>query len=409
MALLDRLALRDWRHLSGMFFVSTLLESLALGHMTAFTPLFLRDDLKMAPEDVGVWTGLLAAATFAVAFPLAPLWGSLAERYSRKLIIVRSQYIEAVGYTLCGLAPDLSWFILARLLLGLTFGNIAIVIATQSLITPDRRVASAISIVQAATPIAISFGPPLGALLLPAIGLRGLFIADGIGCLVAGLLVTLLMPEPPGRDTKSRVLTNMKRSLSVVWRRPAVRMNFGAWYFGAGGLRVADSYLPVRIAELAPLDPAGAIGVILGAYGVVTTLATWATGRIVDRFGTTLLAVHGARDDLDPGNCGCAVAVAGRGIHDSPRVPTRTHAHRPLRTPHPGPGEITACAGHEPHTATAQLLVLQPSVARSRGGKLRNGRRYRRWRTRLRGRGVDRSFPAFADRVRATQRRRGGD
>lgn len=288
-ALLQRTALRDWRAVTGLFFTSTLLESFAMGHLEAFTPLFLRDELGLASEQVAVWTGLLSAASFAIGFPLSPFWGSLAERYSRRLIIVRSQYIEALGYTLSGLAPDLTWFLLARLLLGLTFGNIAVVIATQSLLTPERRVASGISLVQAANPIALSLGPPVGALLVPYVGLRGLFIADGLLCLLAALLVTFLMPEPTRRGPARGVMASLRGAVGMVWRRAELRWNFAAWFLTRGAMSVAGSYLPVRIAELARGDPAQAIGFILGGFGLLTTLFTWAAGRLVDRVGAAVL------------------------------------------------------------------------------------------------------------------------
>ncbi len=288
-ALLERLAVRDWRAITALFATSTLLESLAIGHLTAFTPLFLRNDLHLPESEIAPWTGLLTAATFAVAFPLAPLWGSLAERYSRKLIIVRSQYIEAIAYAMCSFSPDLLWFFISRVVLGLTFGNIAIVIATQSLLTPDRRMASAIAVVQAANPIAVSIGPPVGAALLPVIGIRGLLLIDGVGCLLAAVLVTLFMPEPPGRNKRTRVLANMRGSMEMVWHRPVLRWNFTSWYLTRGGSGIIETYLPVRIGELAPLDPAPAIGLVLGVYGVLTTLATWLTGRFVDRIGPARL------------------------------------------------------------------------------------------------------------------------
>jgi MFS transporter, DHA1 family, multidrug resistance protein len=285
---LERIAFRQWRAITGLFLVSTLLESLAIGHLTAFTPLFLRDELHLPQSDVAAWTGLLTAATFAVAFPLAPLWGSLAERYSRKLVIVRSQYVEAVAYVMCAFSPDLAWLLAARLLLGLTFGNIAIVIASQTLLTPERRMATAIAIVQAANPIALSIGPPLGAAILPHVGIRGLFVADGVGCLLAALLVTLFMPEPPGRNRRARVLASMRGSVEVVWRRPVLRWNFVSWYLTRGSVGVLDTYLPVRIGELVP-DPAPVIGGVLGVYGALTTVATWVTGRVVDRVGAARL------------------------------------------------------------------------------------------------------------------------
>lgn len=287
--LLERAALRDWRAVTALFFTTTLLEALALGHLTAFTPLFLKDELHLPPGQIGPWTGLLSAATFAVAFPLAPFWGALAERYSRKLIVVRSQYIEAVGYILCGFAPDLGWFLAARLLLGLTFGNVAIVIASQSLLIPERCLASGIGLVQAAFPIATSVAAPLGALLLAGIGLRGLFIVDGIACLLAGLLVTFLMPEPPERDRQKSVVANMRGMFALVWRRPALRWNFLAWYLTRGSAAVVESYLPVRITELVQPDPAPAIALVLGISGLITSLVTAATGWIVDRLGSTRL------------------------------------------------------------------------------------------------------------------------
>src|ERR671934_950433 len=104
-SILERTAVRDWRAVTALFLCSTFLESLAIGHLTAFTPLYLRDALHLPRAEIGPWTGLLSAATFAVAFPLAPLWGALAERYSRKLVIVRSQLIEAVAYTVCAWSP----------------------------------------------------------------------------------------------------------------------------------------------------------------------------------------------------------------------------------------------------------------------------------------------------------------
>jgi len=149
----------------------------------------------------------------------------------------------------------------------LTGGDDGKVVATQTLLTPDRRVASAISVVQAANPIALSIGPPLGALLLPWIGIRQLFMVDGAACLVAALLVTLLMPEPEGRNASAPILANMRATVTTVWRRPVIRLNFLAWYLTRGAMGVVDTYLPVRIGELVPADPAPAIGLVLGAFG----------------------------------------------------------------------------------------------------------------------------------------------
>jgi DHA1 family multidrug resistance protein-like MFS transporter len=274
---------KGWKAVTGLFLATTILESVAMGHLNAYTPLYL-GEMGLAPEEVSRWTGLLYGAMMATAFPLAPFWGALAERYSRRLIIVRSQYFEAVAYLIMALAPGIWWVVVARLLLGLTFGNIAVVIATQTMLTPRRHMGTAIAIIQVAAPIAASLGPPLGAGLIGMIGVRGLLVLDAIMALTAALLITFLMPEPAEARRKTSVLARTRESMVSVWNRPSVRWNFLCWYLSVGARAVVDVYLPVRIAEVTD-DPAPAIGLILGVSGIMTALGTWVAARLVDDAG----------------------------------------------------------------------------------------------------------------------------
>jgi predicted MFS family arabinose efflux permease len=279
--------LRGWQAVTTLFFLTTTLESMAMGHLTAFTPLYLQE-FGLEPDEVARWTGLLTALMMGVAFPLAPLWGALAERYARKPVVLRSQLVEALAFTLLAFAPDLTWVIVARLLLGLSFGNVSVLIATQSLLTPTARLGSAIATVQAAMPIAASIGPPLGATLLPALGPRGLFLLDAAVCLLAAVLIAVLMPEAHSPRTSTPVLRVAGQTLARVWRRPPLRWNFVAWFLTRGALAVLNAYIPVQIIRLAD-DPAPAIGLVLGVYGVIMAAATWGGGLVVDRVGPTRL------------------------------------------------------------------------------------------------------------------------
>ncbi len=275
--------MRDWRVVNGLFLCTTILEGLAFGHVNAYSPLHLAE-IGLTPAEVSAWTGILYAAMTAVAFPLAPFWGALAERYSRRVVIVRSQYLAAAAYVLLAFAPDVWWMLAARLLLGLTFGNVAVVIATQAAFTPPRQVGTAIATIQAAMPIAASIGPPAGAALIEVVGIRGLFLVDAAMALTAALLVTFLMPEPAKSERKASVLTRTGETLSLVWQQPAIRWNFICWFLSIGSRAVVEVYLPVRIAETTD-DPAPAIGMILGVAGIITAVATFASAKLVDDHG----------------------------------------------------------------------------------------------------------------------------
>ncbi|HLH25165.1 MAG TPA: MFS transporter [Chloroflexota bacterium] len=287
--------MRDWRAVAGLFFLTCSLEALAQGHLNAFTPIYLRQ-FGLSTEEIAQWAGLLTMFTMLIAFPLAPLWGALAERYARKPVVVRSQLIEAVAYGILAWAPDLHWVIFARLLLGLTFGNVAVIIATQTLLTPNRYMANAISTVQAAINIASSAGPPLGAFLLPHVGARGLFAFDALVCLAAGLLNTAFMPEPDTPRSDAPVLAMAGRTIATVWQRPLLRWNFIGWFLTRGALQILSVYIPVQIVHISA-DPAPAIGLVMGVYGAIMAVGTWAAGFLVGRTGPTrlfLLSMAGA-------------------------------------------------------------------------------------------------------------------
>jgi DHA1 family multidrug resistance protein-like MFS transporter len=264
-----------------LFLVCSAVQSAAEGHVNAFTPLLLRD-LGLTPTEIAVWTGLLVAMMMGTALPLAPFWGVLAERYAQRPMILRGYLLLAVALLILAWADDVRWLVVARVLMGLCFGTGGLVIAAQAMITPGNRLGTAIATVQAANPIAASLGPPLGALAIPHIGLRGLFIVDAAVVLAAALALGFFTPEPANRVKRGSVLGRTGEVLGLVWSLRPIRWNFFSSFLARGGTSVIDAYLPVRITQLAP-DPVTAIGWILGIFGAVTTGAVWLVGRLVDR------------------------------------------------------------------------------------------------------------------------------
>jgi DHA1 family multidrug resistance protein-like MFS transporter len=277
----------SWRGMNVAFLCCASVQFTVEGHVNAFTPLLLTD-LELSPEEVATWSGLLFGIMMATALPLAPFWGVLAERFSRRWIVLRAYYLLAVAMLVAAWAPDIRALVLVRVLMGLCFGTIAVVIAVQAMLTPRNRIGSAIATVQAAMPISASLGPPLGSLAIPVIGLRGLFLLDAAIALAAALALTVLMPEPAERVKKGSVLGRTGEVIAMVWANPMIRWNFASAFLTRGALAALDAYLPVRITQVAE-DPATAIGWILGIYGVLTTAATWFVGRIIDRSDETKL------------------------------------------------------------------------------------------------------------------------
>lgn len=271
----------SWRGVNTLLLATSTVMFATEGHLIAFTPLQLRE-LGLEDAEIGVWTGILVAVTMSTAVPLGPFWGVLAERFSRRAILLRTYVILALSLLVAAWAEDLTWLVVARGIIGLSYGVGGVITATQAMVTPPRHIGRAVATVQTAMPIAASIGPPLGALAIPEIGLHGLYVIDAIMALIAGAVVAVLLPEPKDTVKPTSVMGRMGEVMQIAWTTKPVRWNLANQFLVRAGAGTVESYLSVRITQVAA-DPAFAIGWIFGAYGVVTTLSTWLIGRLADR------------------------------------------------------------------------------------------------------------------------------
>jgi predicted MFS family arabinose efflux permease len=225
--------------------------------------------------------------------------------------------------------------------------------------------------VQAAMPIAGSLGPPLGALVIPYIGLRGLFAADAVANFLAVAALFLLMPEPVGPPRgEASVLRRTGQVLRVAWTLETARWNFLCAAALRGATAVVDSYLPVRITQVAA-DPTVAIGWILGIYGALTAVATWYVGRLI----------QGAREAMIYTRAMFAATLLTAGLAAAPSIwplaviailrsvpvafgNTVLHAHNARTLP---PAHQTAVLGMSPMPRNLGALVL-PFLAATAAG-----------------------------------------
>ena len=268
-----------------------MLEISAWGHGQAFGPLFIERELGVPEDEVARWTGILAAAPLLVAAPLAPFWGVLGDRYSRKMIVLRCFLAAAVGYVLAMLAQSVWQYLGIRLLLGLTFGSNAIIVAILATVVPHRHLGLTIGITQMVFPIGNSIGPLFGSALIEWFGLRGMFAIDALIAFSSFLMVVLLYREPPRRqDTSQGIFRRLGTVAGVVWRERPIRLTFVLFFLFAGGWGLVTPFMPLLIARVYHGENvATVIGLILAGYGALAAIAAPVAGRLADRLGPTRL------------------------------------------------------------------------------------------------------------------------
>src|SRR5436190_8171808 len=168
-----------WQRSALLLALASFVETLGFGHLGSFTPIYLQQ-LGVPAEAVPAWTGILSASSFILGLPLAPLWGVWADRYSRKLIIIRSTLGEGLIFFLFAMAVEPWHLLVARMLVGIILGNTGVMYAMLADLAPRRQLAFAIGWISAGGTLGMSVGPFVGGWALSWISLSQLYLFDAV-------------------------------------------------------------------------------------------------------------------------------------------------------------------------------------------------------------------------------------
>lgn len=276
----------DWRRLTAVFVVVSFIETVGFGHFFAFLPILVRD-LGVAGPAAATTVGFLSATALLLGLPLVPFWGAWADRYSRKVVVVRSALVEGVLFLLLSQVTAIWQVFVLIPLAGLNLGNTGVMLAELTDRTPRQRLGFSMSLVGTAGPLGIALGPALGGAIADARGVQILFLIDAVLTGFAMVLLLVLYHERKDRPrTSLGVRQLVRRSLTAVLRTPVARAVFLASFLLLLGQRVVFPFLALFVERLnGPVLLATTVGLVAGAYGIAASIGSPLAGRLGDRIG----------------------------------------------------------------------------------------------------------------------------
>ncbi len=147
------------------------------------------------PTIVGELGGVDLMLWVTTAYVLAgtvvmPVYGKLGDLLGRKPLFIAAMSVFVAGCLLGGLAPDMTWLIVARAVQGLGGGGLLILIqAIIADVVPARERAASMTVVGAVFALSAMLGPVLGGWLTEGLGWRWAFWINlplGVAAIVAG-------------------------------------------------------------------------------------------------------------------------------------------------------------------------------------------------------------------------------
>ena len=144
--------------------------------------------------DLAIWVGVLEAVNGLCAFLVAPFLGRLSDRFGRRPVIIAAAFGAAFAMTLFGIGGAIWVLVLARVIQGVTAGDLPALFAYLADITPPEKRAQRFGLLGALSGIGMMIGPAIGG-LLAAVSLQLPVFLTAAVALTIGILSIFLLPE----------------------------------------------------------------------------------------------------------------------------------------------------------------------------------------------------------------------
>jgi len=276
----------NWKRNLAIAWIGCFLTGAAFSLVMPFLPLYIEQLGVSGHSALNIWSGLVFSITFLFSAIASPLWGGLADRKGRKLMLLRSALGMAIVMMLMGLAQNIWHLLILRACLGLLGGfipNANALIATQM---PRNKSGWALGTLSTGGVSGALLGPLAGGLLADSYGLRPVFFITAAVLFICFLLTLFCIRENFTPVTKKEML----HAREVIGSLKSPRLVLS--------LFITTLIIQVATGSIAPIltlyvrDLAGDVsniafisGMIASVPGVAALLSAPRLGKLGDRIG----------------------------------------------------------------------------------------------------------------------------
>jgi DHA1 family multidrug resistance protein-like MFS transporter len=279
-----------WKQSLWILWVANFAIMCGMNLVLPFLPLYIEQLGVHQLADVERWTGWVVAAQFITSFLTQPLWGAIADKRGRKIMLLRAGLGMAVVTALMGIVTA-PWQLLAlRLLNGFFSGFISMAVSLQASITPTEHSGRALGTLQTGAIAGSLIGPLIGGLLAEFIGYSNVFFFTGGLILCAGIVVLIFIHE----DHKPAAMKKDKQRTQWSLFRPLLPV-FAASLITQIGMMSIEPIVTVYAKTLYVGSHLELLaGLVVAITGIANLFGAPTLGRLGDRIGqrkTLMLAL----------------------------------------------------------------------------------------------------------------------
>jgi DHA1 family multidrug resistance protein-like MFS transporter len=277
-----------------IMFFAQMISMIGFSSIFPFLPLYVHSLGTVTSLSEELCAGLVYSGQAFTMMIASPIWGTLADRWGRKIMVERAMFGGAAVLTLMAFVRSGEELVALRMLQGAVTGTIGAASALVAATAPRGRIGYAMGLMHAGMGLGLGLGPVIGGTVADTFGYRAAFYITGALLAVAGLVVWVGVKEQfvPNASTKGKQKTffgHWRRMLSA----PGVMLVYSLRFINQMGRIIYMPVLPLFVLSLIENQAFGNsfTGMVLGVSAAAAALFSVYFGRLGDRVGYRLMLV----------------------------------------------------------------------------------------------------------------------
>jgi DHA1 family multidrug resistance protein-like MFS transporter len=273
----------------------TFVAGMAFSEIMPFLSLFISQLGEFSKQQITFYSGLAFAADYAVAAISAPLWGIVADKKGRKIMLLRASLGMAVAMGLMGFVTAVWQLVALRALQGVFAGFISNAQALVASQTPRKYSGRALSTLITGAVSGNLFGPVVGGVLAQLFSIRNTFFITA-GLLIGAFLLSLFFVQEHFKPVEHHREPGASRNPLAAFQNPKliIVMLCSTMIVQLGNASIAP-IISLYVQEL--MHHTGPIAVVAGIIaalpGISNILAAPRLGRYGDEHGSGKVLLFG--------------------------------------------------------------------------------------------------------------------
>jgi len=260
-------------------------SGIGISQIAPVLPLYIGSMGITDPATIDRLSGFTFGITFIVSAIFSPIWGSAADRFGRKPMLLRASLGMSIVISLVGFAPNVFFLIVLRILQGTITGYgtaCTTLIATQ---TDKEHAGVALGTLSTASVAGTLLGPVIGGFIEDTVGLRPVFFLTGSFMFIAFIITLIFVKENFVRDDKH------VKSIREIWGElpeKSLTITLCVTFFVITlGLYSIEPIVTVYVQQLSVnMNHVALIaGLAFSASGAANIISAPVLGRLSDRSG----------------------------------------------------------------------------------------------------------------------------